>query len=337
MRQRLLIALSFIGSAVLLYLVLRDVPFEQVITGLQQANPFWVFMNFIAITLGLFFRGVRWWGLLGRKLPLKDAFLLQGVTFMLNQLPLRAGEIARSAIVTRHRIPFMTAVTSIVVERILDLLLVVVFLAFALTQVPSVPPEVGSGATLFGGLALLGFVVLLILASVPQTAHNILDTVLRVAPFLGKLPLKTILANVLTGLEPLTHRQGFSHVVGWTLISWTASFSSLFVLVYALDIPNVNPLMVSLLGVCLTALGLALPLSVASLGPFQAALILTGELLGINNVQAVTLGFLFNGLAVLGYIVWGVIGMLSLGLSFGELFTQNDTTTPNTSEQDKAL
>lgn len=323
MRRTLLIALSFAGSGLLLYLVLRDVPFEQVLEGIQKANPFWLFVNFLAITAGLYFRGIRWRGLLGNRLSVREAFLLQGVTFMLNQLPLRAGEVARSAIVTRHNIPFLTAVTSILAERLLDMLLVVVVIAFALPLVPSAPPEVGRGATLFGLLALAGFAVMLGFARAPQVAHRLLEFVLRLLPFLRRLPLKSLLDNVLGGLEHLTHWRGFAHVVGWTLISWSASFISLLSLVYALDIPNVNAWLVAFFGVCLTALGLALPLSVASLGPFQAALILTGQLLGIDNVQAITLGFLFNGVAIFGYVFWGTIGVLSLGLSVGDLFKQN--------------
>lgn len=323
MRRWILIGLSFVGSAVLLWLVLRDVPFQEVISGIQQANPFWLFVNFIAVTLGLGFRGVRWWGLLERRLSVKEAFLLQGVTFMLNQLPLRAGEIARSAIVTRHQIPFVTSVTSILVERILDMLLVVVMIAVALTQLPDAPPEVGQGAFVFGTLALVGFVGMIGLAKFPNLAHSLIDSVLKTIPFLEKLPIRTLFTQILGGLSPLTHLKGFMHVVGWTAISWTASFASLWALVNALNVQGVNVFVVVVMGVCLTALGLALPLSVASLGPFQAAMVVLAPLVGMENSQAVTLGFLANGMAILGYVVWGTIGMFVMGLSLGEMFTQH--------------
>ncbi len=94
-------------------------------------------------------RAIRWRSLLNGRIRLADSFYILSIGMMLNQLPMRAGEVARSALATRAGIPFFTAATSIIVERLLDTLYVVIVLALALTQVPDAPPAITQAATLF--------------------------------------------------------------------------------------------------------------------------------------------------------------------------------------------
>lgn len=328
MRRLIFVALSFFGSAFLLWLVLRDVPFAEVMAGIQQADVVWLIITFVFITLSLTTRGVRWRALVENRVPPREAFLLMSVTMMLNQLPLRAGEVARSAIATRYDVPFFTSLTTIVIERILDLLAVVIVISFALPLAPGATPEAGRAALTLGAAALVGFVVLIFFARRPQVPRAILATLNRWVPLLERLPLARLLENVLQGLQPLTRWHRFAHAVGWTTIAWVVSFLSLYTLARALALPPESWWLVAFLGVGFTAIGLALPLSVASLGPFQAALAFAGQLLLLDPVTAITLGFLFNGMAVLGYVFWGTIGLFSLGLSLGDVFSAQPQPAP---------
>lgn len=320
MRRWLLIALSFGGSAFFLWLVLRDVPLAEVVMGIQQADGFWLLLAFAMSVVTMWTRAVRWRGLLENRLPMRDAFLLLSIAMMLNQLPLRAGEFARSALVTRYNVPFFTSITSIIIERILDLLAVVLVIAFTLPFVPGAGAEVGRAAWTLGGLALLGFMLLLFFARRPDIPHSILNWLNKRLPFLQRVPLGGLLDNVLQGIRPLLDPRRLAHVLFWTAMAWLTSFIALYLLTRALAVPAELQVLVTLLGVGLTALWLALPLSVASLGPFQAAMAFTGQLVGLDPVLAVTLGFLFNGTAVITYVVAGTIGLLVLGLSLGNLF-----------------
>ena len=328
MRRILLIVLSFAGSAFFLWLVLRDVPLVQILDGIRQADPFWLLVNFVFVTLTLVTRGVRWSGLLEHRVPFRESFLLMSVAMMGNQLPLRAGEVARSAIVVRYNVPFFTAITSIVIERILDLLMVVLIIALALPSAPGATPEAGRASLFLGAGALVAFGVLLFFARRPDIPHGILEWLSKRIPLVERLPLRRLLDNVLQGVQPLLKPERFIHAIVWTLIAWATSVLALYALTRALNLPADKQWIVAFLGVSFTAIGLALPLSVASLGPFQAALAFVGEIVLLNSVLAVTLGFLFNGMAVLGYVFWGTIGLFMLGLSLGDLFKQKDSENP---------
>jgi glycosyltransferase 2 family protein len=319
MRRILLVLLSFVGSGVLLWLVLRGLPIQEILNGLAQANPFWIGVALAMVVVAIYTRGIRWRGMLNNQIGVKESFLIMSVAFMLNLLPLRLGEVARSAIVTRHKIPFFTALTSVIVERVLDLFLVIILIAVILPTIPNVDPQVGRSVSLFGIAALAGFVVLLFFAKYEKYAFNILEFVERMLPFFKRLPLKTLIINVLNGVQPLTTWRGFGFAVSWTVICWIFSFASGYAMMMALNVDPSVAMTANVLGICFTALGLALPLSVANLGPFQAAFAFVGQLLNMDEVLAVTLGFLYNGVSVLGYTMLGLIGLSVLGLSLGDL------------------
>jgi hypothetical protein len=82
--------------------------------------------------------------------------------------------------------------------------------------------------------------------------------------------------------------------------------------------------LLSALSVSMAALGVAIPVTVAGIGPFQGAVRLGGEILGMNAVLAATLGIVFHGVTLLGYAVFGVIGLLGLGMSLGDLMKRAD-------------
>ena len=307
------IAASIIVSAGSLFLILRGAPVANVIDSIQKADSGQLLIAFLFVTLGLFARGVRWWGLLGYRLPLIQASHIVNVMFLGNQLPLRMGEVARSLLALRGGVPIVTSAASIVVERLVDTVVVVLMIASTVSQLPDAPPEVTQTAAGFGILALAGFAALLMLAQVPEFAHRVLDRFSGMIPLLRRLPLKSMLDNILDGLRPLTQVRLLVFSGVWTVIAWTMSLAAFYFLHRALGI-QVNFAHSLPLGIALASLSVALPVSVAALGPFEAAIILTGQLVGMDHLAAVSLGFLLHGITVLGYAAWGVLGLLALGI-----------------------
>lgn len=313
-KRILFIVASIIVSVLSLYLVLQNVPIDGVINSIQGADMMQLLIAFIFVTLSMFTRGIRWWGLLGYRLSVVQSSHIMNVTFLGNQLPFRMGEIARSLLAIRGGVPVITSATSIVVERLVDLLIVVIMIAGAVSQLPNAPQQITQSATIFGFLAIIGFATLLILARLPQLAHRILDSVLNLIPILKRFPLKTILDHVLDGLHPLTGVRTLLFTIVWSIIAWGMSLSAFYFLHQALGIETNFAISIPL-GIGLASLSVALPVSVAALGPFEAAIVLTGQLVGMNSVDAVSLGFLLHGMSVIAYALWGTIGLLALGIS----------------------
>lgn len=334
MRQRLFIVASIVVSVIFMAFVLRDVPIAQVVERIQQINVFWLVVCFGLVALALWTRMIRWRLLLpGYTLPAGKAFHIINITFGLNLLPLRAGEVARSLLATRFGVPVLTAATSVIVERLLDTLMVVLLLAGILTQIPGIPPETQRVALLFGIAGFFGFMVLLFFAAFPNRAHQLLALMFRILPFLRRRhkTLEHLLDQIIEGLHPLTSWRKLLPVIVWTLIAWSASLASLYTLHLALDIQNVNLVTSTLLGVTLASFSIAIPVSIASIGPFEAAIDLTGQLVGMAKVDAVSLGLIYHAFTSLCYLFWTVIAFVDLGISIGDVLKNKNTSpTPPT-------
>ncbi len=322
MRRTLFILASIVVSALFLWLALRGVPLEEVWQRIQQADLGWALVGFITMSLGLFTRAVRWRGLLDFKISLSQSFHILNIGFLLNQLPLRAGEVARVLLATtRSEVPLMTAATSVIVERMLDTLLVVLMLVWAITRLPDAPAAITAPTALFGVAVVVAFAILIFFARYPAIGHKTIAFLERLLPFLKRLSLSRLLDHVLAGLKPLTHWRSALHAVVWTLISWGVSLTTVYSLARSLGIDNVDMLILSVLGLSLASFSIAIPVSVAAIGPYEAAVKVAGQAVGLAEETALSLGFLFHGINIIGYAVWGVIGLLVMGVSLGDVMS----------------
>ncbi len=327
MRRALFLIASVLVSALFLWLALRDVPLNEIVESITQAEIGWILLSLVFVTGGLWTRAIRWRGLLDGRVATVQAFHMLNVAMLLNQLPLRAGEVARSALVTRSGVPFITAVTSILVERLLDVLLVVIWLSLAFTQLPDVPAEMTSAALLFGVAGVVAMILLVVFARRPQLARDLLAFFERLLPLLKRLPLQHLLENVLEGIKPLAHWRSAAHAIGWTVISWTLSLGTFYCLAMALGI-HTQTFLLTVLSVTLASFAIAIPVSVAAIGPFEGAVRLSGDAVGVSAALSLSLGFLFHGITILGYAVWGTVGLIALGVSLGDVLKSGKSKNP---------
>jgi uncharacterized membrane protein YbhN (UPF0104 family) len=322
-RQILLLVASIGVSVVFLVLSLRNVPLADVAAAIRAADLGWIALSFAFATGALLTRGMRWRRLLDDRIGLRPAFLIFSITMLLNQLPLRLGEVARVLLATRRGVPLATAAASVLLERLIDTALVVIALSLALPSVPNIPPTVTATTSLFGLGAGVGLGVLLVFARRPGYMTRVLDFIERRLPplwrLLSRLNPRQLAADLAVGLHGLATLRGLATLLVWTLIAWGCSFATFYCMTRALDIGGVDLWLSTVLGVTLATFTVAIPVSVASVGPFQGAIRLAGDLIGMAAVDSAALGILVHSMTVLSYAVWGVTGVLSMGVSLADM------------------
>ncbi|MBK8022416.1 MAG: flippase-like domain-containing protein [Chloroflexi bacterium] len=318
-RRLLLLAASILVSGVFLWLALRGVPLDEVIASIGQADPLWTLISLITVAAGLFARALRWsYGLLDRRLPPMRAYHILNIGMLINLLPLRAGEVARGVLASRERVPFVTAATSIVVERLIDVVVCVLMLAVAVARVPDAPPLIAQMSALFGAAAVVAFAVLVGLARYPQIAHRLTAWLEAHLAFTHRLNLTRRADEILDGLRPLSKPRRALIALFWTAVGWGLSLVTFYALERAVGVTDVDLVTGSLLGVALASFSIAIPISVASIGPFQGAVRVAGDTIGMSALHSTTLGFLFHGVSIVGYAVFGVIGLIRIGVTLRE-------------------
>lgn len=150
MKAKLYIIAGFAVGALLLFFAFRGVDFRGLLRIYSSVRAVFIVPFVLTALAELVLRAARWRLLLvpSGKVRLRDAFRLQAAGLALNNiLPLRLGEIARATFgAGLFRIPVLTVLATILVERALDVL--ALFLLFAAAA------RLGGigGAAAYGGL-----------------------------------------------------------------------------------------------------------------------------------------------------------------------------------------
>ena len=108
---------------------LRNISFGELVNSLKNADLVYIFPGLVVITLSYVTRAYRWQILLRpfKSIPVKEIYSPLMIGFMGNVLPARAGEFLRAYLVgKRNGITFSGAFSTIIVERLFDLVCLMV-------------------------------------------------------------------------------------------------------------------------------------------------------------------------------------------------------------------
>lgn len=313
--------LGAVVSIVALYVLIANVDLNLLAAALKDARYIFILPSAALIVLGLFTRALRWRVMLFAALPLRRAFSILNVSYMVNAVvPFRAGELARAWLASRNEppVPMFQSFSTIVVERLLDTLAVLIILALALTASP-LPPELRAAAAFFAPLVLLGFLVLILLSANRARALRWANALAGRITVLQRGHLLTWFASFLDGLRPLTTPKPLLLVLGWTFVSWCFSLASGYVLMAAFY-PEPNWAAVALFTAA-ASFAVAVPAVPGNVGTWEASVVfsLTAMGFGVPYETALAFAVVLHALNLIVFGVLGVIGFVQEGVSLEQL------------------
>ena len=123
-------------SAVFLWWALRGLELSEVWHDLQSANYWWLLPGVAVYFVAVWARTWRWDYMLRplKHIPLARLFPVVVIGYMGNNIyPFRAGEVLRSYVLRqREEVPMGASLATVIVERVFDGLVMLVFVFFAL-------------------------------------------------------------------------------------------------------------------------------------------------------------------------------------------------------------
>jgi uncharacterized protein (TIRG00374 family) len=247
-----------------------------------------------------------------KKLPVFNVFWANMAGYLGNNiLPARAGEIVRAAYLARQNsISASYALAVGLVERLMDLIALIVLGSLALSSIGVVSPIFQNALK---GVSVLGLIGLVIIFVTPHFEKPI-GRLIMIFPVLKeshKIKLDHFLQQFLGGLKSLHSFTRVLQFTGLTALIWLMDAAGTVFMAYILKIP----LLFQQAFVLLAALGLssAIPSTPGYLGVYQFVTVTTLAPFGISKADA--LAFILVS-QILGYIVvvfWGVIGLSKSG------------------------
>jgi uncharacterized protein (TIRG00374 family) len=177
-----LLVLGLAISAVFLYMALKGLNLRQVWIGLQEANYWWIVPGVAVYFVAVWARTWRWHYLLRpiKHIRLGVLFPVVVIGYMGNNVyPFRAGEVIRAWVLKRNEaVSISASLATIIVERIFDGLVMLLFVFVALPFAPVPPPfdriVIWMTALFFGALAAF-----FVLALRPELARWLYGGVIR--------------------------------------------------------------------------------------------------------------------------------------------------------------
>ena len=218
-------------------------------------------------------------------------------------LPMQAGEVARGYLISRHHgIKLAAALSGIAVEKVMDFVVLLAFLAGALWFVAVPAPLAREIAVLLA--AVLSLVLLTLLAALVRPEAT--QAVVQRAAARSSLPLAgrlaALLCDGLKGVAALRHRGLLLKILVTSLLSWSAMLAALWLVLLSVAAgpSTVGPSMVgAIIVLFLSAVGLALPTSPGFVGTLQVAFVVGLVPLGVAQEVAVAASLVYQVLTTL--------------------------------------
>jgi uncharacterized protein (TIRG00374 family) len=277
-------------SLACLYFATRGTDWAHVGVVLAGARPVWIAAVVIATVASVYIRAQRWRVLLRPvgEVPLYPALSATAIGFGASSvLPFRVGELLRPALLGRRAgVGMSAALSSVVLERLFDILLVIgCFLTVSLIY-PEVPAEMRRGAIALAALAALGFAVLMTMQRHRVRAEALLARMLARLPERLAARLRPLVASFMSGLGGLADLPTVLLVLWYSAYLWgviTLTFLFAF-LALGTHVPLVAA---SLTTVVVVAAAVFLPQAPGFVGTWQAGCVLALGLFGVSREAAV--------------------------------------------------
>lgn len=308
------------ASLLSIALVLWLVDPQEVWHSLRTADYRYLIPCLLCLILFLAFRAIRWQFLLKGDVPLTQTFHIQNIGYMLTMLlPFRLGDVARAILI--GNIPPITigrGATTMLVERLLDLLFFVILLPFTLASIERLPEQLRTAALISGLIALLGLALLILAANQRQCVNQLATAVFNRLPFLNTTRWLAQLNQILDGLHSLTHWRTALQLLAWSIILWLPVLLAYYLILRSVDLP-VTPLASAFI-TCVAAFSVAAPSSPGQIGVFHLAVTAAiTEILGFNEAPALSFAILYHTTQFLFFIVMGLIGLFGAGTTYSQV------------------
>lgn len=301
-------------SLVAFWLIVKDVDPAQMVAAYAKVNYWWLIPGTFFMIAAMWLRAQRWRVLLDYRLSLLSSFHFANIGNLLNNvLPMRLGELARAYLVSRRSsVSTMQCLSTIIVERLLDVLTVFGFLMIVLPLSPTDEVFARAGAVT-AGIAFAGVLGMFVAAELREPVIGIAQKVLAWLPASLREKLLHQADDFLRGIQSIGLRKLLIGMA-WSVPTWMGWAGGTWMMLLAF-VPNAAWSM-GVFATCALALGLTIPSAPSGAGLYEAAGVAALALFKIPTDVALAFSI---ALHVHGYIVislFGIYGLDREGQSF---------------------
>jgi uncharacterized protein (TIRG00374 family) len=274
---------------------------------------------------GLYARALRWRWLFPPGTPPAGIVPATMIGYMANNiLPLRAGEVVRIYTAARRLRDteqlgaagaFWLVAATVVIERVLDSLAIVLILAILVFLIP-VPAAVEWAAAVVLAVDVVGVALLVAVAWAPDRGRRL------VARFTGRWPplaraALTMFDTALRGLQGIRTPAHAARVAAWTLVVWLLPAASAWTMLRAVHLEL--PFLAGWVVLAFVGLGISVPSAPGYVGVWHFAAKLALDVFGVAPSAAVAYALIYHASAAVPITLLGWLYLLREHVSLGDV------------------
>ena len=302
---------SLLLGAFILYIIYKDMDFSKIWASLKEMDMFWFAMTTIAIILSHIIRGLRW------KLALEPLNLHPTpstsinsifVAYAANLVVPRIGEVSRCVILEQYdKIPFAQSLGTLVTERLIDTLVVILMTTVAVAlQWPVFMEFIGKAGIATPGENIGGWIVILL--SVTAIAI-MLYIFMRKMAFWKKI--HSFITRFSEGLLSLTKMKNGWLFVLETLAIWFCYFMQFYLCFFYFPFTENLSFLAGLLLFVAGSIVVVVPTPNGA-GPWHFAVISIMVIYGVSSTDASVFAFIVHSTQTLIVAILGIYALIML-------------------------
>ncbi len=313
LKDNLMIFVGLLVSLIIILVLLININLDLVWKTIKKIPSLIIIGSVCAITLSSLLRSKAWQVILDKRISYLRSFKSVNEGQMLNTfLPLRLGDLARAFFTSnKSELQFLDIFTTIVIERVYDVLIMLMLLSISL---PFILIEVQITNSIIFSLLFIVTVIFLIcvLILIPEKLQKIWNFLFKLFPSFNKWGGDKIL-EVSNSLQILRNGKKFLQITFWMILTWVFALFSIWILLkgFFSDVNIVMPIFLQ--GV--SGLGVSVPSSPGSIGVYEATMGFGLSAFGIDESIAFAFGLLHHFLSILPVVVIGIISLILDGQS----------------------
>ncbi len=311
-------------SALGLFYAFRQLDWGAFLTQLSQVNLWWIFFAVVLMIYSVWIRALRW-KLILEPFEQLDTHTLFGSCmigyFGNNVLPFRLGEVLRAYSISHNRpISFSSSFGTLILERLLDMLGLIVLMAVLMVFYPLAGWMSGMAYVVIGG-TLFVFAVIIWVGKASGNRlgriHQWIDNRSGVSQKLFRFILEMI-----DGITALKNTHHVSKIMMFTAMTWAMYYVDAWMITQAL---NVDISLVGIGIVLVTAtLSIIIPAAPGYIGTYHAAIVYVGTtLFALSLSTAQAFAIIIHSIGFVPFVIIGAVYFFRSSLHLSDVKGRN--------------
>ncbi|RLD61434.1 MAG: TIGR00374 family protein [Bacteroidetes bacterium] len=313
--------LTFFSAGIFLFwLVYKDQNVSELWDALKKVDYFWIWISIILGLFSHFVRALRW-NMLAKTIDYNpktiNSFFYVMVAYLANLALPRMGEVTRSVFINRYeKMPITKAFGTIVLERIIDVFMLLLFTLIVLLTQIHVPldfinnhPEI---AEKFSGLdvsKVISFTAIIIVGFV--LVFFVFKKRIKKSKVYNKL--MDLIRNFFQGLKTIKTVNNKTLFILYTLIIWGFYFFMMYVCFFSIPETSHFTILAGLTTFVMGSYAMVAPVQ-GGIGAWHFMVIATLISYGIDSSTAKVFALVCHGSMTAMLIVVGFISLIALPL-----------------------